>query len=398
MNRALAALLIIYAAVTIAGLAAGVSRLALARLLRFEMTASMMIVSSLTTWFMASRAVSSIVFGVVADLRPSYKKLFMGLPMLGIGGLVYLTSQSSNIVEIMLYNALWGFLSGVVWPITQTVTSLLGRTRSGTVMSIYFAIAFLGVTGGQYLYGVTPLTNRESLILSSLFFTASGLLLLVAAKTIPPTLLAWKPGPKRTAEKRSVGVGRVGVDSMTIWLLLVAFAAGYASGVMREFLYIYLGEVYGLDRYTLSLVLSASGVAAFAASLAIGPFADRAGVRKALLYAVLAGAAGGASLALAPTVVLAALGVVLVTSSSRSTLPLTRNAVFLGTGYAATIVGVSNTINNIGQVVSPIIAGAVYDAYRGATVAGMLRGEALPFATLAVLYTVVALLSKKTKR
>ncbi len=184
---------------------------------------------------------------------------------------------------------------------------------------------------------------------------------------------------------------------LSAWVLLAAFSAGYAAGVMKEFLYVYLSEAYGLDRYSLSTILAVAGVLAFIVGLAVGPLADKKGVKLALTSILVTGAAGGMALALAPDILWATLGVALVTSSARGSLPLTRNAAVFGTAYAATLVGLSNTSSNIGQVVSPIIAGILYDNLGDTVIAGV-QGRALPFLTIAALYLLVLLLRPTGKR
>ena len=390
-------LVLVYLAVLLASIAAGLSRVALARYLRFEIGEPVVVVASLTTWFMAMRATSSTLFGIIADKLPRSKKLLMSLPMLGIGLAVYAISLTRSTILILAYNAAWGFLSGIVWPTTQTVTSLIAGRRSGTVMSIYFALGSLGVTGGIYLYGLLPLGNSDSIRLSSLFFTAAGLVLILASTPLKTQAIVTAPGkqpPRAQGDNGSVG----GIDKrLSIWVLLAAFSAGYAAGVMKEFLYVYLSEAYGLDRYSLSTILAVAGVLAFIVGLAVGPLADRKGVKPTLTTILVTGAAGGMALALAPDILWAVLGVALVTSSARGSLPLTRNAAFFGTAYAATLVGLSNTSSNIGQVVSPIIAGILYDNLGDTVIAG-IQGRALPFLTIAALYLLVLLLRPTGKR
>ena len=77
-------------------------------------------------------------------------------------------------------------------------------------------------------------------------------------------------------------------------------------------------------------------------------------------------------------------------TAARSSLPLTRNAAAFTAGLQATLVGASNAFSNIGHMVSPIIAGLLYDTLHGRTLA-VLRGEATPFLTAAVLLAAVTL-------
>jgi len=83
-----------------------------------------------------------------------------------------------------------------------------------------------------------------------------------------------------------------------------------------------------------------------------------------------------------------AAGIALAQAASRSSLPLTRNAA-LYPGAAATLVGASNTLSNLGQMVSPVVAGVLYEGLRGRSL-GPLPGEASPFLSASLLLALVA--------
>ena len=382
----------IIASVTLAGVAAGLSRLALARYVRYDLEASVVLVSSLTTWFMAARAFSAVASGYLADRAPGLRAALMYLPMLGIALLVYLVSGLRDPYLVLVVNAFWGLLSGMVWPLTQTVTSLLARGRSGLVMSLYFTLAFLGMVGGQYLYGVLPLDNPGVLRVSGFLFAAAGLGLALASRMVDHGSMIPRRGRRGLGGLRGAG----GLGGLTLWILFAAFAVGYGSGLLKEFLYIYLPEVHGLDRAGLSSVLAAAGVLALAAGFAVGPAADRLGVGPVLAAVLAAGVAGELLLA-TPSLALAFAGLVLASLAARSSLPLTRNAAFLGSAYAATMVGLSNTLNNLGQMTSPMIAGVLYEKLGGRSLAG-LPGASTPFLVAALVLALALLLYPLARR
>jgi len=373
-------LALLVAAVFVASVAAGLSRLALAKYMRDDLGASALLVSSLTTWFMAARAFSSVASGLVADASPAARRLLATVPLAVIAALVYTIPSLASPLAILALNAAWGLLGGVVWPVAQTMAALAAGQRSTTVMSVYFAAGSLGVSVGQYLYGLLPLGNPDAVRLSALLFAASAALLAPAARS------ALTP-PARPQARGSRGQGLLASlrsNGLAAWILLSALSAGYLSGLLREFLYIYLGEVYGLDRQSLASSLAATGLAAFAAGLAVGPLADRLGVAPVLAAVLAMGLAGSLALGLSPVLSAALLGLALAMTAVRSSLPLTRNAAAFAPGLQATLVGASNALSNIGQMTSPVIAGHLYDALRGETLAG-LRGEVTPFLTAAAL-------------
>ncbi len=393
MDRWTRPLALIIAGVGFAGFAAGLARLALARLLRYDLGASIVLVSSLTTWLMAARAASSLASGVLADTSPRARLWLMWTPLLGLALLVYLMSILDSVAYILALNAAWGILGGMTWPVTQSVTALLaGRRRSGTAMSLYFSVAFLGMTAGQFVYGPLPLDNRGCLRLASASFAVAAVFIALAAieaarvDALPPAR------PRRGVR----GLHRR-ITPTAAWILFAAFTIGYASGMMKEFLYIYLGEAYRLTREALAGLLGAAGLMSFLAGLAVGPLADRLGAAPVLAAVLAAGATGETVLGLAPTAAYALLGMVLVNLATRSSLPLTRNARFLGTEYATTLVGFSNTLNNVGQMVGPIAAGLLYEHTKGTPLHGapFLTAAALLAATL---LAYPAIRSRRSKR
>lgn len=375
----------VFLGVFFAGLGAGLSRLALARLLRYGLGESVLVTSSLTSWFMAARVVSALLGGVGSDLRPGLYRVLMSLPMAGIAVIVYAIAGLRDAAAVLLLNAVWGFLSGLVWPITQTATSLAAGPRAGTAMGVYFASAYLGMTLGQGLYGVLPVGDAAAVRLSSAFFAAASASLAAAATLLPQGLLR---RPRRGARGLASAL-RSALQGPAAWLLLAAFAVGYSSGMLREFLYVYLGEAYGLSRRSLSAVLASAGLAALPLTVLVGRAAETRGAGP-VLYAVLAvGAAGLTVLALPAGPAAAFTGVMLSNIAVRTSLPLTRNAAFLGTAAAATLVAASNVVNNLGQITGPLVAGALYDALHKARLLGLLPGAGTPFLTAAALYLLV---------
>ena len=376
MNRSVYAVLLV--AVFIAGMGSGLSRLALAKMLRDDLGASMLVVSSLTTWFMAARALSSTVSGLGASMSHRVWKALLLLPLPLVSLIVYLLGSMRDPATILALNAAWGFVNGLLWPQAQAAAGTLLKGRGGLGIALYFAIGSLGISMGHYLYGILGLSNPETIRASStLFLAASPAMALVAFK-------AEKPG----ATYRR-GQSLAGISSASLWIIIAAYASGYSSGVLREFLYVYLGEVYGLAREELGSVLALAGIVSLILGLLVGPAADRWGTHRVLAAVLLMGSIGNAFIGMAPGVTLALVGISLAQASSRSSMPLTRNIGAFDGPQALALLGISNTVSSIGQMSGPVIAGTLYDRLGGSIVLG-LPGEAYPF-LVALLLLLLAL-------
>jgi len=382
-DRTTTALAVLLVGVFIAGLAAGLSRLALAKYLRHDLGTSILVASSLTTWFMAARAVSSLVSGIGAAASARLWRLFMTLPLAGIAVITYTISNLRDPALILALNAAWGFLAGLVWPQAQTVASMLGGRRSGTSIAVYFAVGSLGVSAGNYLYGVLPYDNAGIVRVSAVAYLASAVLIgLASLGTPPPTPTGRRPRGDLRAALR--------IGGLAAWILLAAFAAGYTSGMLKEFLYLYLGEVYGLDREALAEFLAVAGVLSLSVSLAVGPLADRMGTGPVLAGVLALGAAGNLALGAGAGVGVALAGLTLAQASARSSMPLTRNAMAFQHEYAVALVGASNTLSSLGQMISPVVSGKLYETLYGTTIMGV-PGEGAPFIVAALLLLLVLL-------
>ncbi len=363
-------------AVLAAGVAAGTSRLALAKMLRDDLGASMLLVSSLTSWFMLARALSSAVGGLGVLSSPRAWRLLLSLPLVGIAVVVYTISTSANLILILGLNAVWGLLSGLVWPQAQAAAGVALHSRPGAAVSVYFATGTLGLSIGQYIYGVIDLDNASMVRLSSLLFLASAALMAVASGMIP------RPAPRGMKGLKAAKIR--GIDRVSAWIILAAFSTGYTAGILREFLYVYLGEVFDLSRSELGSLLAASGLAALAASLVAGPAADRLGTTRVLSTVLLVGALGGLMLGFSYAPWQALLGLMLAQAAARSSMPLTRNIAAFNHPQALAFVGFSNTFSSIGQMTGPLAAGLIYDRIGEVIILG-LPGAGLPFITAGVL-------------
>ncbi len=355
----------------------GLSRLALAKMLRDDLGASVLVVSSLTTWFMLARAVASTLSGFLSQYSETAWRLLMSLPLPMVSLIVYVISGTDSIAAIIALNSAWGFMNGLLWPQAQAAASVLLRGLSGSGIALYFAVGTLGISLGQYLYAVTSLSNPDIVKTSSLaFLVASIPLISVAGRT---TLT-----PKRVDRGGRVGLRGLRIGVVPAWIILAAYTTGYSGGILREFLYIYLGEVFNLGRTELGSILALSGVVGLIAGVLVGPASDKWGTTKMLALVLLMGFLGNLTLGLAHSPLQAFVGLTLAYSAGRSSMPLTRNLQAFNHPQALALLGLSNTLSNIGQMTGPLAAGKLYDTFHGKTLLG-LPGEATPFIMAAIL-------------
>ena len=368
-------LFVVYVSVLASAIAAGLSRLGLAFYLA-GLGAGVVTVSSLTSWFMGARSVSSILGSVWSDLSPVARRVIVASSLFVVAGLVYLISLSRSVAVIIGLNTAWGFMGGLFWPLVQTVASSLSPRRSGTVMSVYFAIGSLGTLIGQFLYGRLGLGDAAVLRLSALLFIVSGAGFAYVGARAPLERI----GVRRRARGLWGFSEVLGAGPMAFWIILAAFAAGYASGILREFLYIYLHSAYGYTKRMISDVLSSAGLLALGVVLAVGPLSDRLGTGRVLVAVLILGVIGHVLLGLGGSPLLVLLGLSAALAAGRASLPLTRNAVALGGGRGvyASLVGLSNMLSSLGQVVGPLVAGWLYSRLGGESL-WIIPGRSLPF-------------------
>jgi MFS family permease len=370
------------AAVFLASMAAGLSRLSLARMMRYELLLPAVVVSSVTTWFMAARAVSATLGGVAVDKNPEIARFQPWLSLLGIAMIVFIISRLYNGYLILAFSAVWGFLAGLTWPIIQMLTSSLAGVWSSTAMSLYFTSGSLGTIVGQYLYGVIPLSNRGLIGLSSSIYVVSAGFIAFGVLRYS-SILRRRKARRRAAGMRGSIIRGLTLKSVEAWILFSALASGFLGGALREFLYIYLGEVYGLSRVQLASTLASAGLLSIVVSLAVGPIADKFGVVPVLRGVLVMGFIGSLMLAVPGGEAIALAGLALAQAASRSSLPLTRNAAVFSEERRGSLLGLSNTLSNLGQMSSPIIGGWIYDN---------LAGSIGPFNAKGLIYMIAALL------
>lgn len=343
----------ILVAVYIASIAAGLIRPSLALLMKLGLGASVIAVSSMTSGFMAGRASLSLVAGLLGDLSPEKRRLFTLLPMLTAAVVVYAATVLGSAYGIILAMVFWGAMAGLTWPTAQTLITDVAKGRPGTVLSLYFATGTLGVATGNFLFGVLPYSYRAIAEAGVLLLALSSLLLWISSAGIEV----------RVKRRMKLGEIKSRLDRRVMWILYSAFTAGFMTGLLREYFYVYVYQEYHLSKSNLGGLLAVASLAALVLGLAVGPLSDRVGIPKTLLATMGLGVIATFLLGLDHLYTITATGYILALASGRAVLPLTRNAGLLGVGRGgSTMVGLANTVSNLGNMTSPLVAGALYSS------------------------------------
>ncbi len=344
-------IMLLYTGVFTASVAAGVARPSIAFYVRYGLGSSMIAAASLTSGFMFGRAAASFASGLLGELLPRYRWLIVALGLSSAASILYYGIPGSDEAsEVILLMGFWGIISGLVWPSMQVAASELGGLRSGTVLSIYFALGSVGSSIGNWLFGALSYPPISLVRLSGLLIVVAGILLSLSTRGLRA---------ERSSSIRKA-VFRV-LDPAILWVILAAFSLGFLSGMLREYFYLYVHEVYGLTRRGLGDLLLTAGLASVLAGIAAGVLSDRHGVHRVLIIVVLVAASSSIALGL-PYIGLWGIALAYIAASSgvRASLPLTRNAAITGGTGGSFMVGASNTSSSLGMMTGPIIAGLLY--------------------------------------
>jgi len=316
---------------------------------------TMIQIGALTSSFMLARALSAPVFGWIGDRvrnRAALVRLGFACFVSLTVAVLYIT-EWEGVVAIMFA---FGLASGLTWPTLQTIVAKETPDRyKAQVLSFYFMAGSFGAISSGFVLSYLLLYGYFEAFLLAIMLEVAALLTSVA---LPKSEMVAEEG---RGEKLDLSL----IKSATFLLLLI-FLMGFLRGTLMEFYYVYIKEVHEISEAEAMFLVALSGALGLGFSYLLSFVADRKGDEVAL-KAIFAMAMVGSAMALVKGVIpLVVLSTVLLQTSTRGFMPISRSmAVKIVSDKPGTMIGLVNTMGNTGTVLSPLVAGYLYEQLSG---------------------------------
>jgi len=314
---------------------------------------------------MLARAFAAVLFGKRSDVKGK-RRLYIRTGLSLIVAILLLYPVIPNYYWILLMRLLQGFLSGLTWPIAQTMLlESAHETKRATWLSIYFVSGRVGTIFANLSLGALIYFLEKNLGITeqstfNYFFVLAAFLFFVAfleSAGLKELLLHPKEDSK-VPETR----GRFKVNHLFVF----AFIVGLFLGTFNSIFIIYLKEVFNLSTGNVAYALFGAYLISFPFVLSLSLFADRKGVDKVFhvilitmitLSLIIPGIKDLRLLIVMLGLIYAALNSFV--PISRATVSHLKRKESLGEN-----IGKINAFQNIGQIIGPLIAGIVYDTLK----------------------------------
>lgn len=356
-------------------------------------------VTLLTTAFMIGRASSSLIAGFISDYIRKKECLIFGL--YGVGAIIFLYSLCSSWANFALLRIIQGLFAGMSWPIVQLIVGELSPPKiRSRVFALYFSSGDVGIALGFYLYSLMYSENLK------LVLTYSSMLYIVSLTPLFISLIIAKGlGSVEQVRNASMDKPRRVINESSLYgvalIILITVAAGFTMGTLREFLYIFTYEYHGLSKGFLGEILSYSTIIGLAVSFLLAHITDVFGMKRSLpIIAFISAIALLLITMKIPTPILI-ISIGMVLAVNKSIMPLSRslilNYVKRKKGLA---IGFINMVGNVSVATYPVIAGYLYELFRGLRLELIVTEVALDgmaFLILSVMYLVIMFLLLKKR-
>ena len=203
----------------------------------------------LTTGFMLARTITALPFGSVSDSIGRKNAIVVGLLLYGVITLLFYFSQ--DWIHILILRSLQGITAGLIWPSSRAmIYDLVGPGARGRAISVLNVSASLGMALGPifgmfllfYFQSAFLLSDIDSFRIPFLFAGSFGLLSSIFAFfTLSSTSVSY---PRIRFFKMIDNLDSQYVSTFYSSLLM-NFSHGFAFGMFRPVLVIYIYQVLG---------------------------------------------------------------------------------------------------------------------------------------------------------
>jgi len=250
----------------------------------------------LTASFAATRAISTLPGGWLADKMGRKKPITVGLLLYSVVMALYGFSQDVN--QLILLRALQGVASGIVWPVISTmVVDIVPPQDRAKALGLYETMWFLGHIVGPGLGGVLA----GAFTIAVPFFACGGLafvttilVTLTVRETIPTAKgiealrAEVNPSPKLDSDT-SAHISLRGIRQLTehprtfLGLCAARFIIALSSSLIQPLLSVYANEVLGISEVGVGMLFTFMGIVTLFTTLPMGTVADNIGRKPMLL-------------------------------------------------------------------------------------------------------------------
>lgn len=367
--------------------------------------------------FMITRALLATPFGNLSDRIGRRGIVGVGAIMYAV--LAFLFTLPTNWVALIFVRAFQGVASAMVWPVGEAllIDSVPDRQR-GHAMGVYIFATNLGWVLGPLLGGVLLFLGQNVLgldtlssyrfpfyVLAVLSLFAAGLFLSTVKDVIRPS----SRSKKGSSKERS----KVVVDSRTRAELRILYlnglANGFSMGTMSFVTVLFLQDIIHIQEYLIGIIIGLTGSIGMIANIPAGRQADKVGRKPVLLLGGYLARISAILIPLAGLIPLRAMGSA-TTIAYPAVYGLVAVSGMLGFRFFAfqisqpamralqadviprpirgRLIGLMQTMFNIGAIVGAPIGGALYMAFEGNTL-GLspltFPGEGFPFIISSIL-------------
>ncbi len=330
---------------------------------RSVLEASALGIGLLTSAFFTGRALTSAVAGGLADKLKGRVAYIASVAFAANAAAVYAYSFAGNVWSVAFIRLIQGFLNGFAWVSMQYVLGVSVSERyRGRAFSAYFILGSLGGISGNWVYSIISNAPITQILLGSatLFLVSSALSGVIASTTTSPSSV--REGPMKYS-----GGGKVLKTSQALPLLLMLFATGIASALIRgDLIYVYFKEAFSLGRGYVALYIGLASLIGLVVNYSLGWVADSLGDATALTVSSAIAVAGLIMISI-KDLPLALAGLIFYGAGSSSTVTISRRSALTSFARRGTVVGLVNMSGNLGSVLGGLTAGKAYD-YFGLTV------------------------------